>query len=193
MSDEERYTPPPGVAGAPSVAECQKPGCGLPLPEKGEDGYHPMRKYCDEHQPKAKYKNTDKMPPSAKGPVINVNIPKPNAPKKGSDVEKLEEGALRILGFLPLTFALANDEVCSKAVQDALPQIAHQLALVAEYHPGLAKILAPAESTGEAMAWMGLVMAITPVVLAILSHHNLLPKKIGETLGAAFSMVPQAA
>jgi len=43
------------------------------------------------------------------------------------------------------------------------------------------------------MAWMGLVMAITPVILAILSHHNLLPKKIGETLGAAFSMVPQAA
>jgi hypothetical protein len=189
MSD---YTPEPGVAGAPSVSTCQKDGCGLALPVKGEQGFHPMRKYCDDHQPKAKYKE-DRMPPSAKGPTINVNIPKPNAPKKGTELEKLEEGAQRLLGFLPLTFALANDEVCMTAVQQALPQIAHQLALVAEYHPGLAKILAPVESTGEAMAWMGLVMAITPVILAILSHHNLLPKKIGETLGAAFSMVPQAA
>ena len=169
----------PGANGQPSVTNCQRPGCELTLPTEGEPGYHRMRKYCDDHQPKAtqKAKRADRQPRS-----VHVDLRPPKA-TKNTELERLEQGALRLLGFLPLAMALANDEVCGDALTNALPAIAKQLALVAEYHPALAKILAPtSEATGEAMAWFGLFMATSPVLLAVLVHHHVLPAKITATL-----------
>jgi len=175
-SIEEAPNAGPGVNGAPPVDNCVK--CGAPLPE----GHHPMRRYCDDHLPKKKKKPgaTDRVPPS-----IKVDM-RPPATKRGSDLEKYEEAALRLLGFMPLGFAMAGDEVCAKAIGDAVPAIAHQLALLAEYHPGLAKLLAPSSTTGEAMVWLGLVMAVMPPITAILVHHKVLPPKMAEMLGASF-------
>jgi hypothetical protein len=39
------------------------------------------------------------------------------------------------------------------------------------------------------MAWFGLFMATSPVLLAILLHHNLLPEKIATSLAATLGAV----
>ena len=165
----------PGVNGAPSVTTCQfvnkKTGetCGELLPEPGDPAYHPMRKYCDEHKPK-------KKDGSAQRPLnVNVDLSGPKTSgKKQDEFDKLVGGATQLLGFIPMGFQLTGDSVCATAIADAVPAIAHQLAQLAQYHPGLKKILAPAESTGEAMVWVGLVLALSPVIIAILSHHGLI-------------------
>jgi hypothetical protein len=41
------------------------------------------------------------------------------------------------------------------------------------------------------MAWMGLAIAVAPVVIGILVHHNLVSEKMAATL-AAFASMPLA-
>jgi hypothetical protein len=172
--------------------------CGVPIPVKGEPGYHYMRRYCDEHKPdtsykpKAKPKKRDKTPRSVQ-PKITVQVGSNREPRKNTEDEKLKAGALKLLGFIPLGFALTGDATCQKAVEQALPAIADQLVALCEYHPGLKKILAPTETTGEAMAWFGLFMATSPVLIAILIHHNLLPEKIAVTLATTLGAMASAA
>ena len=182
----------------PSGPTCPFPAddgiCGLPIPVKGEPGYHYMRRYCDEHKPepqKAKPKKKERAPRSVQ-PKITVQVGSNREPKVNSEDAKLKAGALKLLGFIPLGFALTGDAVCQAAVEQALPAIADQLVALCEYHPGLKKILAPTESTGEAMAWFGLFMATSPVILAILLHHNLLPEKIATSLAATLGAVATA-
>jgi hypothetical protein len=172
----------PGVNGEPPIDECQK--CGEPLPE----GHHPMQRYCSEHQPKKKKTKSDDVPPR----TVNVNIKAPTirATKKGSDAELVKAGAEKMLGLLPLAFLMAGDQVCSETMQRQVPAIAAQLADLSEFHPGIKKIFAPAESTGEAMAWLGLAIAVAPVIVGILVHHNLVSPQLATTLAAVVSMAP---
>lgn len=165
--------------------------CGIPLPE----GHHPMRKYCDEHQPAASKPKAKKTEPTDTPPrSVNINIKGPAAkkPKADSDAAAVREGAEKMLGLLPLVFAMAGDVECSTTIGAAVPQIAAQLGALTEYHPGLKKIFAPMESTGEAMAWLGLAIAVAPVVIGILVHHNLLSPKMAQTL-AVFSTMAAGA
>ena len=69
-----------------------------------------------------------------------------------------------------------------EALASAIPAIAHQLALLSKYHPFIRKIFVSGEGTGEAMAWVGLVIAVSPAIIAILSHHNVLRGKMAERL-----------
>lgn len=174
----------PGVNGEPPVHECQK--CGVALPE----GHHPMQRYCADHQPKKKKAKPagEDVPPR----TVNVNIkaPTPRANKKGSDAELVRAGAEKMLGLLPLAFLMAGDQVCSETMQRQVSAIAAQLGELAEFHPGLKKVFAPAESTGEAMAWMGLLIAVAPVVVGILVHHDLVSPQLATTLAAVVSMAP---
>ena len=165
--------------------------CGIPLPL----GHHPMRKYCDEHQPaaskpKAKKTESSDTPPRS----VNINFKTPTAKKTKADTDgaAVKDGAEKMLGLLPLIFAMAGDIECSETINNAVPQIAAQLGALAEYHPGLKKIFAPMESTGEAMAWVGLAIAVAPVIIGILVHHKLLSPKMAQTL-AVFSTVAAGA
>ena len=165
----------PGVAGAPPVDYCQRPGCDLPLP----DGHHPMRKYCDEHQPKQSKKTGDKAPKSV---TVNFKTSTPKTSKSGP-AEEVRAGATSALTFVALGFQFAGDMECGAAVMAQTPQIAAQLAELAQYHPALAKVFSPVNAQGEAAAWLGLAIAVAPVVIAILAHHNLLPVSVAEKLG----------
>jgi len=175
MTDLLDDTFEPGVAGAPPVDTCQRPGCDLPLPE----GHHPMRKYCDEHQPKQSKPKGDKAPKSV---TVNFKTSKPAAAKKGP-AEDVRAGATSALTFVALGFQLVGDLECAVAVSAQTPQIAAQLGELAQYHPGLARIFSPVNAQGEAAAWIGLAIAVAPVVIAILAHHNLLPAAVAEKIG----------
>ena len=133
-------------------------------------------------------KKKERAPRSVQ-PKITVQVGNTREPKANSEDAKLKAGALKLLGFIPLGFVLVGDATCSAAVEQALPAIADQLVALCEYHPNLKKILAPTETTGEAMAWFGLFMATSPVLLAILLHHNLLPEKIATSLAATLGAV----
>lgn len=163
-----------------TMYQCQKEGCSNALPAYGEDGFHPARKYCDEHQPASKSKKKDAPP------RITVNMGTGKTSKKSEVTEQAEKAAAMYLGFLPVIFAMANDEVCSAALADSIPAMAHQIALLTEFHPGLAKMLSPSESVGEAMVWAGLAMAMGPAITAILVHHHLLPEKLAAIAQATF-------
>jgi len=181
---------------AGSFDVCQKPLgdsiCAIPLPV----GHHPSRKYCDDHQPaaskpKKKIKTSEgEVPPKS----ININIKGPQAkkPKANSDGQAVQDGAERMLGLLPLIFAMSGDTQCAEALSNGIPQIAAQLGALTEYHPGLKKIFAPGESTGEAMAWIGLTIAVAPVIIAILAHHDLISPKMAQTF-AVFSTMASGA
>ena len=165
--------------------------CGVPLP----DGRHPNRKYCDEHQPKQskpkkKTPTGDDVPPR----TVNVNIKTPTTPKRkgDADAEAVRAGATVMLGFLPMAFAMAGDSDCAQVINDSIPAIAHQLGELSIYHPGLKKIFAPMESSGEAMAWIGLTMALAPVLVAVLAHHKLIPPALATTIAGMFGGVAQA-
>ena len=174
----------PGVAGAPPVDFCQKPGCENPLP----DPHHPMRKYCDDHQPKQSKPKTDKPPKSV---TVNFKTTAPKAAK--GPAEEVRAGATSALTFVALGFQLVGDLECAAAISAQTPQIAAQLGELAQYHPAIAKIFSPVNAQGEAAAWLGLAIAVAPVVIAILAHHNLLPASVAEKLGGiagAFMAAP---
>ena len=180
----------PGVAGAPPVDSCQRPGCEEPLPPQGAEGFHPMRKYCDDHQPKKKAK-ADKAPKSV---TINVKTSAPKTKPKAGPPAEVVAGATAMLQFVALGFGMVGDTVCASAVQQSAPGIAAQLGELAVYHPGIAKVFAPTNLSGETGAWIGLAIAVAPVVVAILVHHELLPPSLAEKIaglaGAVMTMTP---
>lgn len=178
-----------------ATSYCQfKGGCTTPLPSEGEEGYHPKRKYCTDHQPRSSSGAAKrKLKESSDAPVpprvtnnFKVNVPKPT--KASSETAELEEAITQMLSFVPMILAATGDEVCPQLIQDALPAIAHQLALLAKFHPFIKKVFMTGEGTGEMMAWIGLFITVSPVMIAILAHHDLLKGKVGERIAAAVGM-----
>ncbi len=182
---------------------CAKEGCAATIPVKGEPGYHRMRKYCDEHQPKqspgaAKRRAMTNENEPAPTRVVNNNFTiKPQATKKATGPElAVEEAAAAMMGLVPMLLAAFGDEVCPEAMKSAIPEIAHQLAVLAKFHPAIKKIFTTGESTGEFMAWLGLVIVVSPVIVTVLAHHNLVSGKLAERIAFVASMggiVAQAA
>ena len=175
MTDTLDHDFEPGVAGAPPVDVCQREGCENPLPAN----HHPMRKYCDEHQPKQSKPKGDKPPKSV---TVNFKTATPKSSKKGPS-EEVIAGATSLLSFVSLGFQLVGDLECAAAISGQTPQIAAQLGELAIYHPGMAKLFSPVNNQGEVSAWIGLAIAVAPVVIAILVHHDLMPAALAERLG----------
>lgn len=185
----------PGVAGASSVTTCQREGCGVALPLEGDPGFHPMRKYCDEHQPGKRKAKAPKVEPGGEGlpPSVNLTLDlggkgKGKATKGDADAAKVAAGAERMLGLIPLVLAMTGDQVCPPAIAEAIPAIAAQLGELARYHKGLVKVFAGGEGTGEAVAWLGLMAATTPVVITVLAHHGLISKSVADRFAAFVSV-----
>lgn len=183
--------PQPGVNGQPVATTCKT--CGTALPVKGEPGYHSMRQYCVECGPptkagpkrkRTKLRAGDDEPPASVTNNVTVNIPRPRTPKLTGDAAAVEDGAAQMLNMIPLLWSLTGDEVCPSELQKAIPAIAKQLGVLTKYHPGLKKIFAPGESTGEAFAWIGLLITVSPVLLTILTHHHLLGESMAERLAS---------
>lgn len=168
--------------------------CTMPLPREGEPGYHPKRLYCDAHQPKgsaAKRKlkgNPDEGTPTK---VINNNftVKTPTSKTKVSgDLAAVEDAATQMLNLLPMVLAMFGDEVCPPEIQKSIPAVAHQLAVLSKYHPVIKKLLTGGTGTGETMVWLGLAVAISPVIITVLAHHNLVGDKLAEKLAYVAAM-----
>lgn len=185
----------PGRNGTAPVSACVT--CGVALPAKGEANYHVQRKYCLEHAPASstgaqKRKKGVSPNPDEPAPRSVTNNFEVKLTGKGSrlsgDSKLVEEGAADMLALVPMILAAFGDDTCPEVLKQAIPDIARQLGILAKYHPSLKKIFAAGESTGEFMAWVGLVVTLSPVVIAILAHHNLLSGKAAERAAYAASM-----
>ena len=185
----------PGRNGVPSVSECLT--CGLPLPKPGEPKYHVQRKYHDEcrpAKPKGKKKpvlspgDDDDLPPRVINNTFNVKTPTSRS-KVEPDLKAVEDGAAAMLAFIPMVLAILGDEVCPQVIEGAIPDISHQLALLSKYHPVIKKVFVTGEGTGEFMAWVGLALTLSPVIIAVLAHHDLLKGKTGERIGTAAAFI----
>ncbi len=172
---------------------CAREGCGSSIPGPGQPGYHSMRRYCDAHQPRtspgAVKRRAKVTPPLDETPpqrVItnNFTVKVPPSPKKAapSPTAVVEEGAAAMLAFIPMVLAAFGDEQCPPAIAEAIPAIAHQLGVLSAYHPWIKKIFASGENSGEMLAWVGLIIVTSPVVITILAHHNLVSGKLAERL-----------
>ena len=162
---------------------CQRLGCPDFLPV----GAIKTQKYCPEHQPKKK-----KLLGGPSGPLpprVTINVPKTGASKADSDAAKVEAGALSMFSLAATGLALV-DPVCAKAIYDAVPAIARQLGELSKFQPVLKKIFTPGEGTDESLAWVGLFLVTSPVIVAILAHHNLLKPETVERLSAIFTTIP---
>jgi hypothetical protein len=178
---------------------CQRDECTAPLPLEGEPGYHRMRKYCDEHQPSQSSgakKRRAKLTPNDAEPapksVINNNFtikPTPSrSSKPSSEIAELETAATEMLNLIPMVLALTGDAVCTPEIANAIPNIAHQLAILSKYHPFIKKMFLSGEGSGEFMAWLGLLIVTSPVLVTVLAHHNVISGKIAERLATAVAV-----
>lgn len=186
-----------GVAAtlAPTVTVKLCRTCSTPLPVKGEDGYHVQRLYCEKCGPptkprKKKIVPTGDMPQSVINNNFEVKVPSPAKSKLDDRQQAVEQGFIDMMGIVPMGMAAFGDEVCPPAIKAALPAIGHQIAILSKYHPVLAKIFADGEISGELMAWFGLLLATTPVLIAVLAHHDMVPETIAKRVAYTAAMGP---
>lgn len=174
--------------------------CPNPLPRYGEEGYHSMRRYCDEHQPRsstgaakrrARAAGEETPPASVVNNNFNVKLPPSPKPSASDPLAGLTQAATEMLNLVPLVLSATGDTVCPEALLAAIPAIARQLAVLSTYHPALKKFLTPGESTGEMLTWIGLVVAVSPVLITVLAHHHLISETLAERL-ASFSTIGAA-
>lgn len=82
----------------------------------------------------------------------------------------------------------SGDAICAEATKQQAPQIAMQLALLAKFHPIIVKVLAPVEASGEALVWISLLVAVSPVMLTVLTHHKIISDEIAQRIGIVTAM-----
>ncbi len=155
---------------------------GEPCPNFLPTGSDIQRKFCDAHRGGKKAvigESGEPLPPTMQPPKPKI------VTKKDSDADKVEAGALSMLIFVPMIWMLIGDEVCPVALNEALPAIAKQLGELSRYHPGLKKVFAPGEGTGEAFVWVAMMIAVSPVIVAVLTHHRIIKGDMAERLKSA--------
>lgn len=142
----------------------------------------PTRLYCDLHKAKG---SKSKVTPEGSGerPPISIDV-EVKAPRVSKADAALVEYATQLLSMVPMVLAMTGDEVCPPAIERSIPAIAAQLATLAKYHPGLKAFLTPGESTGEMVAWLGLLVATSPVLITVMVHHHMISDSMAERLTA---------
>lgn len=123
-------------------------------------------------------------------PPVNVNVKLGGAktPKLEPDQQRVLEAATAWLGLVSGILEASGDTVCAEAAKQATPQIALQLALLAKFHPIIVKILAPVEASGEALIWISLMVAASPLIITVLTHHKVISPEVAQRIGIVTAM-----
>lgn len=149
-------------------------------------GHHPTRRYCEGHVKDGPLRRRAERARKKDTPPVTINIGGPKLgrpPKLKGDQLRVNDAATAWLGMAASVLEISGDLVCAEATKNAAPQIALQLALLSEFHPILVKILAPVEATGEALVWVSLAMAISPLILTVLTHHKVISDEAAGRIG----------
>lgn len=159
--------------------------CTEPLP----DNAHVTRRFCVGHQRGGHLLKKAKADKAPRGHVnVTVKPPSPRRTPKGDDVARVVGAVNAYLGLAAKILKARGDEQCATTIGDSAQGIAESVGEIARYHPGIAKMLAPVEATGEAAAWIGLLVAVSPVIVAILAHHELLPQSVADKVSVGVAV-----
>ncbi len=178
----------------PTVEEgrqCEKVEDGVRCLNRLPADAHNTRLYCDLHKARDSGRkkkvspNPDEKTPKSVTNNVTVKLPGPNQSKEAKIVI---EGATALLNLIPLVLSMTGDEVCPPEIEKAIPAIAAQLGALSKFHPGLKKFFTPGESTGEMLAWVGLMLAVAPVLVIVMTHHGIISRELAEKLGAFVSL-----
>jgi len=156
--------------------------CANTLPE----GHHVTRRYCDGcKRGGALHSRTERDKP----PTVKFEVKPPRATNaKDATKVKVAGAATAWIGLAAVAIEAAGDKVCADALKASAPSIAAQLAELSEYHPGIVKVLAPVEASGEVAVWIALVIAVSPIILTVLAHHELIPASWAERIAVGVQM-----
>jgi hypothetical protein len=165
------------------IVWCNVEGCTNPIYWRGRGFKSPL---CRTHRPPPQKKGKTRRKDSAPRVVFEVGRTKPQ--KKSRETE-VTEGATAMLNVVAAGIAMSGDAVCSTAVREGAPALAEALGDLSKYHPQIAKFFAPMGGESEFGAWIGLGMAGAPIVVTVLSHHNLLPASVGAKIGGIAGQV----
>ena len=160
--------------------------CQTPFPPDS----HPSRKWCDDHKrggikdPRTKKSRKGDVPPI----TVNIKAPTGRPAKLKDDQQRVHQAAMAWLGMVSQVLKVTGDEVCAEATIKAAPEIALQLALLSEFHPIIVKILAPIEASGEALVWLSLAMAVSPLIITVLTHHKVISDEAAGRIGIFTAM-----
>jgi hypothetical protein len=203
---DEPLPPPPappgyGVDPEPPAGVCKK--CGKEVPRTGKRGRQPQ--YCDEHRPGAKHSGmteqildgTDTGAEDPKPPRSGTSAPRATSKsRRDEELARCQANAQKLLEFAAAGLLVFSKDELMQAdaldVQAAAPDLAVALRNVAEHEAWLRKLLAGAQGTPRAMAWIALVMTAAGVAVPILLRHEMLPKEL-EGLAQAAKMGGQIA
>ena len=173
--------PPMDVAApfAGKVDYCQRPGCENPLPE----GHNVMRKYCDEHQPRAS-KKTGKVKKDTP-PRVVVELGGGTPTKKGQDKEldAVEKRAKEIAQLIAAVILMAGQDEDAADITKGTAGWAKSVRDLAEHEAWLRKLAAGGETSARTMAWVTFAIATVSMILPILLRHKALPENIAALAG----------
>lgn len=168
------------------VRICALQGCDEELAPDA----HPFAKYCPTHappkktrpQPRSKSRPTSR-PRRDAPPKIVIDLGKANA-KPSAAKAKIAEKATQWTVVAGMVVYNTGDQTCGQAVVKAAPGLGKAMADLAEYQPWIDKLFS-GSAGGSTGAWVGLIVAASPIIITVLAHHNLLPESIAAMLGGA--------
>jgi hypothetical protein len=180
---------PDNVEGAvPEGRPCKAPGCMNRLP-LGAGG---RRRFCDDHQP-GKSTDNDRPPPAPTDGAAKAATATATSTRRGSKAAKADElervqnnakflfsmiaGATEMAAQARGSVILHADALDIERGSDTMALATRNLAA---HEAWLRKLLAGGEASERAMAWIGFLMVVGPVVGPILIRHKVIP---GEMLG----------
>lgn len=176
---------------ARSLNLCKR--CGEPIPaEMGRKGrplvYHP------ECRPGAAHNG---MTGNGSGPTINVGqVEKPTSRKakeKAEQLEAVEQNTKALFEHFvaPMLMMAAQSRQSQELMEDAADlnrgagDIAKATRNLAEHEEWLRKMLAGGQASARAMAWVGFLFTVGPVMVPILVRHKVLPSELAGVAGAS--------
>ena len=174
-------TPPPaepGVGGAPPVDICQAPGCANPLPQP----HHPMRKYCDDHQPAASKRT--KGCSGAPRVTVNVGGSPRRSGKLDDELARVEQQAAQLARLVAVVVMAAGQAQDAEDIIRGADPWAASVRGLAEHEAWIRKLAAGGESSARALAWLQFAIATGALVLPILVRHGAVPDHIAGLMGA---------
>ena len=176
----------------PTGRRCKR--CDLPLPE----GAPASQRYCDEHRPGATHSGMTGPNEPVNQTTINVGSTRASskttkAAQKAEQLDAVERNTRALFEhFVAPMLNMAADARQNPLLKDdaadfhnGAPAIAKATRNLAEHEDWLRKMLAGGEASARAVAWMGFLFTVGPVVVPVLVRHKVLPAELTAAAGVA--------
>lgn len=121
-----------------------------------------------------------------RGRRTKAEAPPASPPRTRVRAGNLESRLAEFLGMASIPFALQGDMYCASILATRTPDLAKNLAALAEENPGIKRVL---NRMLEGSAWGGVALSVVAIAVPIAQHHELLPGS--DPFAAQYPPLPQ--